>query len=155
MFLDHYSLVVKILFPGHGVDGSRHQRKTWERGDSLGSRLSSAEVEFTDEGREHRKGTFRAERGLTPAEEVVPVQMLLLGEHGHHDERVQVDAFTQHPEVVAAQHVHVEEMQHFTAHLQRVGSQAETPTRRVNHTPGRRGRNTGMEDVRTRGFLHC
>lgn len=44
MFLDHYSLVVKILFPGRSVDGSRHQRKTWERGDSLGSRLTSAEA---------------------------------------------------------------------------------------------------------------
>ena len=47
---------------------------------------------------------------LTPAQEVVPVQMLLLCEHSHHDEGVQVDAFTQHPEVIAAQHVHVEEV---------------------------------------------
>ena len=31
MFLDRYSLVVKVLFPGHSVDGSRNQRKTWER----------------------------------------------------------------------------------------------------------------------------
>lgn len=63
------------------------------------------------------------------------MQVLLLGEHGHHDERVQVDAFTQHPEVVAAQHVHVEEMQHFTAHLQRAESQTETSARPVKHTP--------------------
>lgn len=35
MFLDRYSLVVEILLPGHSVDGSRHQGKTWERGDSL------------------------------------------------------------------------------------------------------------------------
>lgn len=54
------------------------------------------------------------------------MQVLLLGEHGHHDERVQVDAFTQHPEIVAAQHVHVEEMQHFTADLQRAGSERES-----------------------------
>lgn len=54
------------------------------------------------------------------------MQVLLLGEHGHHDERVQVDAFAQHPEIVAAQHVHVEEMQDFTAHLQRAGAQTQT-----------------------------
>lgn len=47
------------------------------------------------------------------------MQVLLLCEHGHHDERVQVDAFTQHPEIIAAQHVHVEEVQHLTADLQR------------------------------------
>ena len=46
------------------------------------------------------------------------MQVLLLCKHGHHDERVQVDAFTQHPEVIAAQHVHVEEVQHLTADLQ-------------------------------------
>ena len=56
---------------------------------------------------------------LTPAQEVVPVQMLLLCKHSHHDERVQVDAFTEHPEVIAAQHVHVEEVQNLTANLQR------------------------------------
>lgn len=48
--------------------------------------------------------------GLTPAQEVVPVKVLLLCEHSHHDKRVQVDAFTEHPEIVAAQHVHVEEV---------------------------------------------
>lgn len=56
---------------------------------------------------------------LTPAQEVVPVQMLLLCKHSHHDKRVQVDAFTEHPKIIAAQHVHVEEVQHFTANLQR------------------------------------
>lgn len=54
----------------------------------------------------------------TPSQKVVPVQMLLLGKHSHHNERVQIDALTKHPEVVTAQHVHVEEMQHLTAHLQ-------------------------------------
>lgn len=73
---------------------------------------------------------------LTPAEEVVPVQMLLLGEHGHHDERVEVDAFAQHPEIVAAQHVHVEEMQDFTAHLQRGGGGEEGVTERHTRTAG-------------------
>lgn len=45
--------------------------------------------------------------------------MLLLCEHSHHDERVQVDAFAEHPEVVAAQHIHVEKLQDLTADLQR------------------------------------
>lgn len=47
------------------------------------------------------------------------MQMLLLCKHSHHDESVQVDAFTKHPEIIAAQHVHVEEVQHLTANLQR------------------------------------
>lgn len=62
------------------------------------------------------------------------MQVLLLCEHGHHDERVQVDAFTQHPEIVAAQHVHVEEMQHFAAHLQRAEQETGTSARPVNDT---------------------
>lgn len=78
---------------------------------------------------------------LTPAEEVVPVQVLLLGEHGHHDERVQVDAFAQHPEIVAAQHVHVEEMQHFTADLQRAGSDGDASVSDSSHRSSRRRRN--------------
>ena len=45
------------------------------------------------------------------------MQVLLLSEHGHHDECVQVDALTQHPEVVTAQHVHVKEVQHLAPHL--------------------------------------
>lgn len=84
------------------------------------------------------------------------MQMLLLGEHGHHDERVEVDAFAQHPEIVAAQHVHVEEMQDFTAHLQRAGSQRDRSTRPVNtshtshtwHHSSWRRRNTHVEDLR-------
>lgn len=56
---------------------------------------------------------------LTPAQEVVPVQVLLLCKHSHHNESVQVYAFTEHPEIIAAQHVHVEKVQHFTANLQR------------------------------------
>lgn len=47
---------------------------------------------------------------LTPAQEVVPVQMLLLCKNSHYDESVQVDSFTEHPEIIAAQHVHVEEV---------------------------------------------
>ncbi len=45
--------------------------------------------------------------------------MLLLCKHGHHDEGVQVYAFTEHPEIIATQHVHVEKVQHLTADLQR------------------------------------
>lgn len=72
------------------------------------------------------------------------MQVLLLGEHGHHDERVQVDAFTQHPEIVAAQHVHVEEMQDFTADLQRAGQ--KDPDDRL--TTQQRRRNTCVHDIR-------
>lgn len=43
--------------------------------------------------------------------------MLLLGEHSHHDECVEVDALAEHPEIVATQHVHVEEVQDLAAHL--------------------------------------
>lgn len=43
--------------------------------------------------------------------------MLLLCEDSHHDERVQVNPFTEHPEVVATQHVHMEEVQDLTADL--------------------------------------
>lgn len=70
------------------------------------------------------------------------MQVLLLGEHGHHDERVQVDAFAQHPEIVAAQHVHVEEMQHFTADLQRAGSEGDSSVSGSSHRSSRRRRNT-------------
>lgn len=68
------------------------------------------------------------------------MQVLLLGEHGHHDERVQVDAFAQHPEIVAAQHVHVEEMQHFTADLRRAGSEGgPSVSGSSRRSSGRRG----------------
>lgn len=66
--------------------------------------------------------------GLTPAQEVIPVKMLLLCKHSYDDERVEVDAFTEHPEVIAAQHVHVEEVQHLTADLHRtVPDQSQSP----------------------------
>lgn len=86
------------------------------------------------------------------------MQVLLLGEHGHHDERVEVDAFAQHPEIVAAQHVHVEEMQDFTAHLQRGGSQRDTPAPPVNHTPHISPAGEAETHVRRElpgAFLHC
>lgn len=51
----------------------------------------------------------RGAKGLTPAQQVVPHQVLLLSKHGHHDQSVQVDALTQHPEVVAAKQVQVNE----------------------------------------------
>lgn len=53
----------------------------------------------------------------TPAKKVIPHQVLLLCKHGHHDERVQVNAFTEHPEVVTAHQVEMDELRHFTAHL--------------------------------------
>lgn len=45
--------------------------------------------------------------------------MLLLSKHGHHDERVQIDPLTQHPEVVASKEVKMNEHRHFTARLGR------------------------------------
>lgn len=56
-------------------------------------------------------------QGLTPAKQVVPHEVLLLGEHGHHDERVQVDSLAQHPEVVAAEEVEVDEERDLAAGL--------------------------------------
>lgn len=43
--------------------------------------------------------------------------MLFLSKHCHHNEGVQVDPFTQHPEVVTAHEIMVDEHGHFTAHL--------------------------------------
>lgn len=54
---------------------------------------------------------------LTPAKKIIPHQVLLLGKHGHHNECVQVNAFTEHPEVVAAHQVKVDELRHFTTNL--------------------------------------
>lgn len=53
----------------------------------------------------------------TPAQQIIPHQVLLLSKHSHHDERVQVDALTQHPEVVTAKQVQVDKLGHFTARL--------------------------------------
>lgn len=53
----------------------------------------------------------------TPAQEVIPLHALFLSEHGHHDECVQVDPFTQHPEVVAGHQVVVDKMQNLAAQL--------------------------------------
>lgn len=46
----------------------------------------------------------------TPAEKVIPHQVLFLRKHSHHNESMQVDAFTQHPEVVATHEVQVDEL---------------------------------------------
>lgn len=43
--------------------------------------------------------------------------MLLLGEDGHDDQRVQINALAQHPEVVAAHDVHVNEGENLAAAL--------------------------------------
>lgn len=53
----------------------------------------------------------------TPAEKIIPHQVLFLCEHSHHNECVQVNAFTEHPKIVAAHQVKMNELRHFTAHL--------------------------------------
>lgn len=58
-------------------------------------------------------------RALTPAQDIVPAHLLLLHEHGHDDEGVQVDPLTQHPEVVTAHGVEIQKLQHLAAGLQR------------------------------------
>lgn len=60
---------------------------------------------------------------LTPAQKIIPVQMLLLCKYGHHNQRVQVNPLAEHPEIVTAQHVHMEEVQHLAANLQREKSE--------------------------------
>lgn len=45
--------------------------------------------------------------------------MLLLCKHSHHNECMEIDTLAEHPEIVATQHVHVEEVQNLTANLQR------------------------------------
>lgn len=53
----------------------------------------------------------------TPAQQIVPHEVLLLGKHGHHDERVQINALAQHPEVIATKEVEMDEQGHFAARL--------------------------------------
>lgn len=53
----------------------------------------------------------------TPAKKIIPHQVLLLCKHSHHDEGVQVNAFTEHPEVVTAHQVEMNELRHLAAHL--------------------------------------
>lgn len=45
------------------------------------------------------------------------MQTLLFSKHRHHNQRVKINAFAEHPEVVAAQHVLMKELQHFAAYL--------------------------------------
>lgn len=53
----------------------------------------------------------------TPAQEVVPPQALPLSEYGHHNQSVQVEAFAEHPEIVARHHVLVEKVQNLAHRL--------------------------------------
>ena len=53
----------------------------------------------------------------TPAQEIIPLHVLFLSEYGHHDERVQIDPFAQHPEVIAGHQVVVDKMQNLAAQL--------------------------------------
>lgn len=55
---------------------------------------------------------------LTPSQHVVPEELLLPYKDGHNDERVEVNAFAQHPEVVGGAGVLVEHRQNLAAHLQ-------------------------------------
>lgn len=59
---------------------------------------------------------------LTPSQHVVPEELLLPHKDGHDDERVEVDAFTQHPEGVGDGGVLVEQRQHLAADLQTRGA---------------------------------
>lgn len=59
----------------------------------------------------------RLDNRLTPAQQIVPHQVLLLGKHGHHDESVQVYSLAKHPEVITAKQVEMDEEGHFTACL--------------------------------------
>ena len=54
---------------------------------------------------------------LTPAEKIIPHQVLLLRKHRHHNESVEVNAFTEHPEVVTAHQVKMNKLRHFTTDL--------------------------------------
>lgn len=71
--------------------------------------------------REEKVGVFEGGRGCidlkmnkvkshTPAKKVIPHQVLLLSKNSHHNQCVQVNAFTQHPEVVATHQVQVDEL---------------------------------------------
>lgn len=62
---------------------------------------------------------------LTPAEQVVPHEMLFLCKHCHYNQCVQVNALTQHPEVVTAQQIQIDERQQLTAFLEEENK--ETP----------------------------
>lgn len=56
--------------------------------------------------------------------------MLLLGKHRHDNEGVQVDALAEHPEVVAAQQVEVENGEKLADHLEgeRGGVKTQEPS---------------------------
>lgn len=45
------------------------------------------------------------------------MQALFFGKYSHHNEGVKINAFTEHPEVVAAHHVLVKKLKHFAADL--------------------------------------
>lgn len=54
---------------------------------------------------------------LTPSQDIVPEELLFPDEHGHYDEGVQVDPFTQHPEDVGGVCVLHQHCQDFTGYL--------------------------------------
>ena len=54
---------------------------------------------------------------LTPTKDIVPEELLFPNEHGHYDERVKIDAFTQHPEVGGSGRVLSQHSQDLTVQL--------------------------------------
>lgn len=45
----------------------------------------------------------------TPAEQIIPHEMLFFCKHCYNDQSVQVDALTKHPKVVTAHYIHLDE----------------------------------------------
>lgn len=61
--------------------------------------------------------------------------MLFLGEHGHNNERVEVNSLTQHPEVVTPEQVEMDKLGDFTAGLGvGVKKEKENAANKFNHT---------------------
>lgn len=61
---------------------------------------------------------FQSKSLLTPAQQIIPHEMLFFCKHRHNNESVQVDSFTEHPEVVAAQQIQVDEHEQFAGRLE-------------------------------------
>lgn len=54
--------------------------------------------------------------GKAPSQDVVPDELLLAYKDSHYDERVEVNAFTQHPEVIGSERILSQHSQNLTAH---------------------------------------
>lgn len=62
-------------------------------------------------------GYYGGKFQLTPSQDVVPEELLFTDEHGHYNQGVQVDSFTQHPENCGGLCVEHHHCQEFTASL--------------------------------------